>query len=141
MEYKFSSIMMTVTVLALICGMNGALAQEDRRVYEMPESGATLTFADKNAGSESGGLDPPAASFSGGYAAERPRHRFEMPESGLVIDFAGHSGGADRYAMRANRDEAARPSRLQGAAHRMTSFELPESGRLVVFPESASLSR
>lgn len=141
MEYH---ILFTILAIATLLGLNvsTAAAMEEKSEFELPESGRVITFSNNAAARMMGGLDPPGAAASRKSYDANAVNRFEMGESGIMIDFNSRMEGAPRFGWpwtapsdRLQSDRAA-PAPPVYEAH-----EMPESGRLIVFPRQVELRR
>ena len=141
MEYH---ILFTIMAIATILGLSvsSAAAMEEKIEFELPESGRVINFSNNVTSRMMGGLDPPGAVASRKSKDFKAMNRFEMGESGIVIDFDAPTDGAPRFGWpwTAPRDRQ-RSDRGASGAPVFEAYEMPESGRLLVFPDQVAKRR
>jgi hypothetical protein len=141
MEYH---ILFTIMAIATILGLSvsTAAAMEEKNEFELPESGRVITFSDNVTSRMMGGLDPPGAVASRKSNDFKAGNRFEMGESGIIIDFNPRVAGAPLFgAPRIAPSVRPRSDRAASGPPVLEAYEMPESGRLVVFPRQVELRR
>jgi hypothetical protein len=141
MEYRILFTILAIATIFLI-NFSTALAMEEKSEYELPESGRIITFGDNAQVSTSGGLDPPSSVASPTSYDARAANRFEMGESGIIIDFNASTDGAPSLgSTRVAPFDPPRAGPAASASPAFEAYELPESGRLIVFPRQVELRR
>ena len=141
MEYH---ILFTILAIATILGLNvsATAAMEEKNEFELPESGGVITFSNNITSRMMGGLDPPGAVASRKSNDFKAANRFEMGESGILIDFNPRVDGAPRFGFpRSAPLDRSRSDRAGSGPPVFEAYEMPESGRLLVFPGQVAKRR
>ncbi len=141
MEYH---ILFPILAIATILGLNISIAagMEEKVEFELPESGRVITFSPNVTSRMMGGLDPPGAVANRRSNDFKAENRIEMEESGVIIDFNPRPDGTPRFGF----PWAAplyRPlsDRVAAGPPVLEAYEMPESGRLLVFPRQVEKRR
>ena len=139
-KYTFFLILAIVTILGN--NFSPAMAMEEKSEFELPESGGIITFGNNAAVRPAGGLDPPVDVVSSRPADATVVRRFEMVESGNLIEFSPRTAYAAGFGFPGSSPlERSRPGHATVRPPVFEAFELPESGRLVVFPRQVEKHR
>ncbi len=141
MEHHISFIILAIAMM-LAVNYSAAVAMEEKSEFELPESGGVITFRHSEPRMTWGGLDPPTPAGKNWYNTAPAADRFEMGESGIMIDFGSRTAQAPVFGFfrtapadrSAHGPAAASPPVLE-------AYELPESGRLIVFPRQVEMRR
>ncbi len=141
MEYHILfTILAIVTILSI--NFSTAAAMEEKSEFELPESGRVITFSNNATALTMDGLDPPGAAASSGSYSANAVNRFEMGESGIIIDFNPRTNGMPIFGSpRIAPLDRPRSDRAGSEPHAFEAYEMPESGRLIVFPRQVELRR
>ncbi len=141
MEYHILfTILAIVTILSI--NLSTAAAMEEKSEFELPESGRVITLGNDAAAGTMGGLDPPGAAASRRINSAKAVNRYEMGESGMIIDFNPRTNGMPIFGSpRIAPLDRPRSDRAGSEPHAFEAYEMPESGRLVVFPRQVELRR
>ena len=130
-----------VFVLIMIMMHSPAQSMEMSTVYELPESGIVIAFPEKaDSGSRSDTSDRQTAENPVGMAAKPDPIVYELPESGDIISFHEETESSGGLSPGPIHHIAKPPVETQapwaGMPYRSAfTFELPESGQILVFPE------
>ena len=141
MEYHiFFTILAIATILVI--NLSSAAAMDEKIEFELPESGRVVTFSNSVTSKMMGGLDPPGAVANRKSNDPEVVNRFEAGESGMVIDFTPRADGTPRFGF-PSLAPPARPRSAPAASGPpdFEAYEMPESGRLLVFPDQVEKRR
>ena len=141
MEYHiFFTILAIATILVI--NLSSAAAMDEKIEFELPESGRVVTFSNSVTPRMMGGLDPPGAVANRNSNEPKTVNRFESGESGMVIDFTPRADGTPKFGFPWSGPlKRPRSASAVSGAPVFEAYEMPESGRLLVFPDQVEKRR
>ena len=141
MEYHiFFTILAIATILVI--NVSNAAAMEEKIEFELPESGRVVTFSNSVTSRMMGGLDPPDTVAGRKSNDLEAVNRFESGESGMFIDFTPRADGAPKFGFPwPAPSERPRSDPAASGPPVFEAYEMPESGRLLVFPDQVEKRR
>ena len=141
MEYPIIFTILAIAI-SLALTFSPATAMEEKMEFELPESGQVITLSNNVTPRMMGGLDPPGTVPNRHVYDPKTLNRFEMGESGIVIDFNIRTDGASRFGLPWTAPlDRPRSGGVASAPPLFEAYEMPESGRLLIFPHQVEKRR